>query len=357
MLNFSSIESFLGKDARQLLGFSDPKISRTLLTVPSSSFFENVFDDSDRPSLVIKNLMRLRDTGTLSGTGYVSILPVDQSVEHSAGSAFAKNPLYFNPEHIIKLAIEGGCNAVASTIGVLALTSKKYADKIPFIVKLNHNDLMRFPNDFDQIMFANVEQAYNLGAAGVGATIYFGSPESKRQIQEVRQAFYEAHQRGMFTVAWCYVRNPGFEKKGKNYETAADLTGQAVHLAATLGADIVKQKLPNLNGGYAVLSTVKKPYGKFDSLMYSALSSMHPIDLCRYQVLNAYAGKIGLISSGGPSGKHDMHDALYAAVVNKRAGGIGLIAGRKVFQKPLSEGVVILHAIQSVYSCKEITVC
>lgn len=351
-----SFEKILGDDAEKLLDFSTPKISQSLLVAPGPKHFDRVFSLSDRSPKVRKNLKRLRDTGRLAGTGYLSILPVDQSIEHSAGSAFAKNPLYFDPENIIKLALEGGCNAVATTVGGLSLMSNRYADRIVFIAKLNHNDLLRFPNDFDQIMFANVEQAYNLGAAGVGATIYFGSPESKRQIEEVRQAFYEAHMRGMFTVAWCYLRNPEFIKKEKDYETSADLTGQAVHLAAVLGADIVKQKLPTLNGGYKALATVKKPYGKFDPLMYSALASDHPIDLVRYQVLNAFAGRIGLISSGGPSGKNDLHDAVYAAVVNKRAGGVGVIAGRKAFQKPMKEGIELLHAIQDVYRSDEITV-
>lgn len=356
MSDISFFANVLGKDAEYVLNFNQPKIPREAISVPGHGMLKKIFSLSDRPARVVKNLVRMEQSGRLAGTGYVSILPVDQSIEHSAGSAFAKNPIYFDPENIIKLAVEGGCSAIATTVGVLGLNSKKYADKIPFIVKLNHNDLLRFPNDFDQIMFASVEQAYNLGAAGVGATIYFGSPESKRQIQEVRQAFYEAHQKGMFTVAWCYLRNPGFSKNGKDYETAADLTGQAVHLAATLGADIVKQKLPTLNGGYKAVSTAKKPFGKYDEKMYNELASDHPIDLCRYQVLNAYAGKIGLISSGGASGNNDLHDAVYAAVVNKRAGGMGMIAGRKAFQKPMKEGVKLLHAVQDVYISKDITV-
>lgn len=351
-----SLEKILGADAEKLLSFSAPKIQSSMLALPGPGQFEAVFGSSDRSSKVIANLKRLQSAGRLGGTGYVSILPVDQSIEHSAGEAFGNNPLYFDPENIVKLAIEGGCSAVASTLGALGLASKRYAEKIPFIVKLNHNDLMRFPNDYDQVMFATVEQAHELGAAGVGATIYFGSPESKRQIQEVSAAFYEAHRRGMFTVAWCYVRNPAFTKNGKNYETAADLTGQAVHLAATIGADIVKQKLPTLNGGFKALSTTKKPYGKYDQKMYTDLASAHPIDLVRYQVLNAYAGKIGLISSGGPSGKNDLHDAVYAAVVNKRAGGIGLIAGRKAFQKPMKEGVELLQAVQDVYRSSAVTI-
>lgn len=357
MTTLSTIEKILGAaDAKKLLAFSAPKIERSLLTVPAPGNFERVFSLSDRPSAVLTQLQRLENSGRLAGTGYISILPVDQGIEHSAGAAFAKNPTYFDPEHIVQLALEGGCNAVATTGGALGLVSKKYADKIPLIVKLNHNDLLRFPNDYDQIRFASVEQAYNLGAAGVGATVYFGSPESKHQIEEIRAAFFKAHQLGMFTVLWCYLRNPAFEKRGKDYHVAADLSGQAVHIGATIGADIVKQKLPTLNGGYTALSTARMPYGKSDPAMYTTLSSTHPIDLCRYQVLNAFAGRVGLISSGGASGAHDLHDAVYAAVVNKRAGGLGLIVGRKAFQKPLAEGITLLHAIQDVYLCPEITV-
>jgi class I fructose-bisphosphate aldolase len=357
MTTFSSIRSILGKkDSEYLLNFTNPKISQKELHLPHRDFFEEIFSQSDRSKKVIENLKRMRDTGRLKGTGYLSILPVDQGIEHSAGASFAKNPLYFDPENIIKLAIEGGCNAVASTAGVLAIMSKKYADKIPFIMKLNHNDLLRYPNDYDQVMFSSVEQANNLGARGVGATIYFGSVESKRQIEEVAAAFYQAHQLGMFTVLWCYVRNNAFISGGKDYSASADLTAQANHIGATIGADIVKQKLPTLNGGYKVLNKGAKKFGKFDEAMYSALSSPHPIDLCRYQVLNSYAGRIGLINSGGESGKNDLHDAVYEAVVNKRAGGMGLILGRKAFQKSFEEGIKILEAVQEVYRCEEITV-
>lgn len=356
MSSLQTIEKILGHEARNLLDFAAPKISVDSLHVPSRHFFEEIFKNSDRSAAVLGNLKKLRDAGRLAGTGYLSILPVDQDIEHSAGGAFAKNPMYFDPENIIKLALEGGCNAVATSTGVLGMVTKKYADKIPFIAKLNHNDLLRYPNDYDQILFAGVEQAYNLGARGVGATIYFGSPESKRQIVEIGQAFYEAHQKGMFTVLWCYLRNPAFQKGSKDFHSAADLTGQAVHLGAALGADIVKQKLPTLNGGYKALNGTKKTYGKFDARMYTELASEHPIDLCRYQVLNAYAGRVGLINSGGESGENDVRDAVRAAVINKRAGGMGLIVGRKAFQRPMKEGVELLHAVQEVYTCKDITV-
>lgn len=357
MSSLSTIQSILGKkDSDFLLNFDKPKISRKQLHLPNPDFFEEIFSASDRSQKVIQNLKKIRDVGRLKGTGYLSILPVDQDIEHTAGASFTKNALYFDPENIIKLAIEGGCNAVASTAGILAMMSKKYTDKIPFIVKLNHNDLLRYPNDYDQIMFSNVEQAYNLGARGVGATIYFGSSESKRQIQEVSEAFYEAHKLGMFTILWCYVRNSAFTVGGKDYSAAADLTGQANHIGATIGADIVKQKLPTLNGGYKALNKGTKKFGKFDEAMYTQLSSSHPIDLCRYQVLNSYAGRVGLINSGGESGKNDFHDAIYEAVVNKRAGGMGLILGRKAFEKSFEEGVKILQAVQDVYLCKEVTV-
>jgi class I fructose-bisphosphate aldolase len=357
MPSLSTIQKILGKkDSKYLFDFKKPKISREQLHIPSSDFFQEVFSASDRSLKVIQNLKKLRDLGRLKGTGYLSILPVDQDIEHTAGASFAKNPMYFDPENIIKLAIEGGCNAVASSVGVLGMMSKKYADKIPFIVKLNHNDLLRYPNDYDQIMFSNVEHAYNLGARGVGATIYFGSAESKEQIKKVSKAFYEAHELGMFTILWCYVRNSAFKVGNKDYSTAADLTGQANHIGATIGADIVKQKLPTLNGGYKALNKGKNKFGKFDEAMYSELCSSHPIDLCRYQVLNGYAGRVGLISSGGESGKNDLHDAVYEAVVNKRAGGMGLILGRKAFQKPFAEGVKILEAVQDVYLCDGVTV-
>ncbi len=353
---YSTIQTILGPSGEELLTFSVPKISKDRLHLPRPTFIDEVFGVSDRPAPVLNNLKRLRDTGRLAGTGYTSILPVDQGIEHSAGASFAKNPDYFDPEHIVKLAVEGGCNAVASTLGALSMVSKKYADKIPFIVKLNHNDWLRYPNDYDQIMFGSVQQAADMGAAGIGATIYFGSSESKRQIQEVSAAFAEAHQKGMFTVLWCYLRNNAFKVEGIDYHDAADLTGQANHLGATLGADIVKQKLPLKNGGYKALNRGDKKFGKFDERMYSELSSEHPIDLCRYQVANGFMGRVGLINSGGESGEDDLKAAVYTAVVNKRAGGMGLILGRKSFQKPLAEGVKILNAVQDVYLCSEVGV-
>lgn len=352
---YSNIQSLLGEEAENLLGFSTPKISRDRLHVPSKNHLSDVFGASDRSKETIANLKRLRDTGRLAGTGYYSILPVDQGIEHSAGASFAKNPDYFDPENIVKLAVEAGCNGVASTYGVLAMVSKKYADKIPFIMKLNHNDLLRCPNDYDQISFASVDQAYQMGAAGVGATIYFGSPESKRQIQEISIAFEEAHRLGMFTILWCYLRSNSFKVNGVDYHEAADLTGQANHLGVTLGADIIKQKLPTVNGGYTAVNTQEK-YGKSDARMYTELCSEHPIDLCRYQVANCYMGRIGLINSGGESGDNDIAAAVRTAVINKRAGGSGLILGRKAFQKPLDEGVKIINAVQDVYLCDEVSV-
>ncbi len=353
---FFSIQQTLGKEAEYLLGFKDPKISKDRLHVPGSGFIDEVFGISDRSDKVQKNLKKMRDHGRLKGTGYVSILPVDQGIEHTAGASFAKNPDYFDPENIVKLAIEGGCNAVASTVGVLGMVSKKYADKIPFIVKLNHNDFLRYPNDYDQIAFGLVDQAAAMGAAGVGATIYFGSPESKRQITEIAYTFYYAHQMGLFTVLWCYLRNNGFKVEGIDYHDAADLTGQANHLGATIGADIVKQKLPMKNGGYKALNLGEKKFGKFDERMYTELSSEHPIDLCRYQVANGFMGRVGLINSGGESGRDDLKDAVMTAVINKRAGGMGLILGRKSFQKPLAEGIKILNAVQDVYLTSEVTI-
>ncbi|MBI5728888.1 MAG: class I fructose-bisphosphate aldolase [Candidatus Magasanikbacteria bacterium] len=354
---FSSIQQTLGAEAESLLGFKNPKISKERLYVPGPQFVERVFLESDRPAKVSASLKKLRNHGRLKGTGYVSILPVDQGIEHSAGASFAKNPDYFDPEKIIKLAVEGGCNAVASTLGVLGAVSSKYAGKIPFIVKLNHNDFLRYPNDYDQIMFGSVQQAYDMGATGVGATIYFGSPESKRQIQEVSVAFAEAHRKGMFTVLWCYLRNNAFKVDGVDYHDSADLTGQANHLGATIGADILKQKLPLRNGGYKALNQGDKKFGKFSEKMYTDLCSNHPIDLCRYQVLNGFAGRVGLINSGGESGgASDLAEAVKTAVVNKRAGGMGLILGRKSFQKPLKEGIQILNAVQDVYLCDEVSV-
>lgn len=355
MNDFSKLQSILGEDAEDLLSFNAPKIPKEKLHLPSPNHVKDVFGISSRSKQVQKNLSDLYNTGRLANTGYVSILPVDQGIEHSAGASFAKNPNYFDPEHIVTLAIEAGCNGVASTGGVLAMVSKKYADQIPFIVKINHNDLLRYPNSYDQRMFFSVQQAYDMGAKGIGATIYFGSEESARQIEEISQAFEKAHQLGMFTILWCYLRNNAFKVGSVDYHEAADLTGQANHLGVTIGADIIKQKLPTNNGGYRALNETGK-YGKFDEKMYSELASNHPIDLCRYQVANCYMGRIGLINSGGASGGNDLHDAVYTAVVNKRAGGTGLILGRKAFQKPLEEGIEIIHAVQDVYLTKEITV-
>jgi fructose-bisphosphate aldolase, class I len=355
MLSFADIKTILADQADHLLNFSNPKISKDRLHLPSGTFVHDIFGISDRPKDVQKNMQQMMDHGNLSGTGYLSILPVDQGIEHSAGASFAKNPDYFDPENIVKLAVEGGCNAVASTYGVLGIVAKKYADKIPFIVKINHNELMTYPNKYDQIMFGTIQQAKDMGALGVGATIYFGSDNSGRQIVEVAKAFYEAHKLGLFTVLWCYLRNSSF-KKDKDYHNAADLTAQANHLGVTIEADIVKQKLPTNNGGFKALNTGDSSYGKLDERMYTELCSDHPIDLCRYQVANGYMGRIGLINSGGESGKNDLQAAVATAVINKRAGGMGLISGRKAFQKPKKDGIEILNAIQSVYACKEITV-
>ena len=351
----ASIEEYLGDKADYLLGFKNPKISRERLHVPSPDAVDQYFAPSDRNNRVLVNLQRMFHHGRLAGTGYLSILPVDQGIEHSAGASFAKNPDYFDPENIVKLAIEGGCNAVASTFGVLAAASRRYAHKIPFLVKINHNELLTFPNHFDQIMFGTVKEAYDMGAAAVGATVYFGSEESSRQIIEVSQAFAHAHELGMATVLWCYLRNPAF-KKDKDYHLSADLTGQANHLGVTIEADIIKQKLPENNGGYAALNMGDSSYGKFDKRIYTELASDHPIDLCRYQVINCYAGRIGLINSGGASGANDFAEAVTTAVINKRAGGMGLISGRKTFQRPMSEGVKLFHAIQDVYLNPAVTV-
>lgn len=356
MLTYQDIVSALGDQAPKLLDFSAPKINKERLHIPRSSFVKDVFGISDRSKDVMKSMDQMMNTGNLAGTGYVSILPVDQGIEHSGGASFAKNPDYFDPENIVKLAIDGGCNAVASTFGVLGMVAKKYADKIPFIVKINHNELLTYPNKADQIMFGTVAEAKNMGALGVGATIYFGSNESGRQIVEVARAFEEAHKLGMFTVLWCYLRNSAFKKDGVDYHNAADLTGQANHLGVTIQADIVKQKLPTCNGGFKMLNTGNSSYGKLDERMYTELCSDHPIDLCRYQVANGYMGRIGLINSGGESGKNDLAAAVATAVINKRAGGMGLISGRKAFQKPKKEGVEILNAIQAVYLCDQVTV-
>lgn len=350
-----SIAAWLGDEADDLLTYK-AKVSQDLLHLPGPDFVERVFVQSDRNPQVLRNLQQLYSTGRLANTGYLSILPVDQGIEHSAAASFAPNPIYFDSENIIKLAIAAGCNAVATTLGVLGSVSRKYAHKIPFIVKLNHNELLTYPNQYDQIMFASVEQAWNLGAAAVGATIYFGSPESTRQIQEVRQAFARAHELGLATILWCYLRNPVFNQD-KDYHLAADLTGQANHLGVTIEADIIKQKLPENNNGYgAIARATGKSYGKTDPRVYSDLTSDHPIDLTRYQVLNCYSGRAGLINSGGASGKNDFAEAVRTAVINKRAGGCGLISGRKTFQRPFEEGVKLFHAIQDVYLSSEVTI-
>jgi len=343
------IQELLGKDADELLSYK-AKFPKEQLILPGPDFVDRVFVQTDRTPNVLKNINWILNRGRLAGTGYVSILPVDQGIEHSAGASFAPNPVYFDPENIVKLAVEGGCNACASTLGVLGMVSRKYAHKIPFIVKLNHNELLTYPNKFDQIMFAGVQQAFDMGAAAVGATIYFGSDESARQIVEVSSAFQYAHELGLATVLWCYLRNPEF-KKDKDYHVSADLTGQANHLGVTIQADIIKQKLPENNGGYNALK-----FGKTHKKVYSDLSSDHPIDLTRYQVINNYMGRAGLINSGGASGENDFVEAARTAVINKRAGGMGLISGRKAFQRPMEEGVKLLNLIQDVYLTKEITV-
>jgi len=349
------IAQHLGDQAESLLNFSNPKISKERLHLPGPDFIDRVWTLSDRNIRVLTNLQRLYEHGRLAKTGYLSILPVDQGIEHSAGASFAKNPDYFDAENIVKLAIEGGCNAVASTCGVLGAVARKYAHKIPFIMKLNHNELLTYPNKFDQVFFSTVDVAYDMGAAAVGATIYFGSEQSDRQIVEVSRAFAHAHELGMATVLWCYLRNNAF-KKDKDYHLSADLTGQANHLGVTIQADIIKQKLPENNGGYIALNTDGVSYGKFDKRIYTELTSDHPIDLCRYQVANCFMGRAGLINSGGASGANDFEEAVVTAVVNKRAGGTGLISGRKAFQRPLQEGIQLLNAVQDVYLSPEITI-
>jgi class I fructose-bisphosphate aldolase len=349
------IESQLGKEAEDLLTYK-AKVSKDLLHLPGPDFVDRVWLNSDRNPQVLRNLQTLYSTGRLGNTGYLSILPVDQGIEHSAGASFAPNPIYFDPENIVKLAIAGECNAVATTLGVLGSVSRKYAHKIPFIVKLNHNELLTYPNQFDQVLFADVEQAWNLGAAAVGATIYFGSEQSTRQIQEISQAFKHAHELGLTTILWCYLRNNAF-KQDKDYHLAADLTGQANHLGVTIEADIIKQKLPEINNGYgAVAKATGHSYGKTNERVYTDLTTDHPIDLTRYQVLNCYCGRAGLINSGGASGKNDFAEAIRTAVINKRAGGTGLISGRKAFQRPFEEGVKLFHAIQDVYLSSEVTI-
>jgi len=352
----TNIQELLGSEAEHLLNHTCKTISKDQLHLPSPSYVDDIWALSNRNNRVLGNLQWLMNHGRLGGTGYVSILPVDQGIEHSGGASFAKNPIYFDPENIIKLAIEGGCNGVASTYGVLASMSRKYAHKIPFIVKINHNQLMTYPNQFDQIMFGNIEDAYNMGAAAVGATIYFGSDESNRQIMEVAEAFSLAHELGMATILWCYTRNNSFKKGGVDYHVAADLTGQANHLGVTIQADIIKQKLPEVNGGFKALNSGDSSYGKLDERMYTELSSDHPIDLTRYQVANCYMGRAGLINSGGASGANDFADAVKTAVVNKRAGGMGLISGRKAFQRPMAEGAKLLNTIQDVYLDESVTI-
>ncbi|HZN56070.1 MAG TPA: class I fructose-bisphosphate aldolase [Candidatus Polarisedimenticolaceae bacterium] len=350
-----AIRKALGDKADDYLGFASPKIPKSRLHLPGPDFVDRVFAASDRSNRVLGSLQRLFVTGRLAGTGYLSILPVDQGIEHSAGASFAKNPDYFDAGKIVELAVEGGCNAVASTFGVLGIVSRRFSHRIPFIVKINHNELLTYPNKADQILFGTVKEAADMGAAAVGATIYFGSEQSGRQIVEIAQAFHAAHEMGMATVLWCYLRNPAF-KKDKDYHLAADLTGQANHLGVTIQADIIKQKLPESNGGFKAMGTGGSSYGKLDERMYAELSSDHPIDLCRYQVANCFMGRAGLINSGGASGADDFGEAVTTAVINKRAGGMGLISGRKAFQRPVADGVALLHRIQDVYLEPAVTV-
>ncbi len=350
----TDIQALLGERADSLIGFNSPKISKERLHIPGPDFVDRVFANSNRNNRVLANLSRIYNHGRLAGTGYLSILPVDQGIEHSGGASFAKNPDYFDPGKIVELAIEGGCNAVASTFGVLGMVSRNYAHKIPFLVKINHNELLTHPNMYEQILFGTVEQAYEMGAAAVGATVYFGSDDSHREIIEIAEAFALAHELGMVTVLWCYLRNSAF-KLDKDYHVSADLTGQANHLGVTMQADIVKQKLPENNGGFIALNTESVSYGKLDKRIYSELTSDHPIDLSRYQVANCFMGRVGLINSGGASGKNDFADAAATAVINKRAGGQGLISGRKAFQRPMAEGVKLLNTIQDVYLDESIT--
>lgn len=355
-VDYSKIQELLGDEAETLLGYSNPKISKDNLYLPGGDFVDRVWIDSDRNPNVLRSLQTLFNNGRLSGTGYLSILPVDQGIEHSAGASFAPNPKLFDPKNIVELAIEGGCNAVASTYGVLGAVARKYAHKIPFVVKINHNELLTYPNKFDQILFGTIEQARNMGAVAVGATVYFGSEESGRQIVEIAEAFAYAHELGMATILWCYLRNSKFKTSEGDMHDAADLTGQANHLGVTIQADIIKQKLPTKNGGYNVLN-MESSYGKTNPKVYTDLTSDNPIDLVRYQVANCYMGRCGLINSGGESkGSGDLADAVRTAVINKRGGGTGLISGRKAFQRPTNEGVELLNAIQDVYLSKEVTV-
>jgi len=348
-MDYSKLQKLLGASAESLLQHTCKTVTKDQIHHPGPDWVDRIFGISDRNVRVLRSLQTLFGQGRLANTGYLSLLPVDQGIEHTAGASFAPNPEYFDSENIVRLAIEGGCNGVASTLGVLGSVARKYAHKIPFVLKINHNELLTYPNIHDQTLFATVKQAYDMGCVAVGATIYFGSPESRRQITEISHAFAHAHDLGMATILWCYLRNAAFKTADKDYHEAADLTGQANHLGVTVGADIIKQKLPTCNGGFKALK-----FGKFSDKMYTSLCSDHPIDLARYQVLNNYMGRMGLINSGGPSGKNDLEEAAMTAVINKRAGGIGLISGRKAFQKPMKEGVELLHTIQDVYLCKEI---
>jgi class I fructose-bisphosphate aldolase len=356
MSEFANIQKHLGDKAAYFLEHQSKTISKDRLYLPSPTFIDDVTSESDRSPQVLRSLQDLYSHGRLGGTGYLSILPVDQGIEHSAGASFAKNPEYFDPEAIVKLAIEGGCNAVASTYGVLGATARKYAHKIPFMVKFNHNELLTYPNKAEQITWGTIKQCWDMGCTAVGATVYFGSADAGRQIVEVSQLFQQAHELGMATVLWCYMRNKAFKVGNVDHHVSADLTGQANHLGVTMGADIIKQKLPEVNGGFKALNSGESSYGKLDERIYSELTTDHPIDLCRYQVINCYLGRIGLINSGGASGKNDFGEAVMTAVVNKRAGGMGLISGRKAFQRPMAEGVKLLNTIQDVYLCKEVTV-
>jgi class I fructose-bisphosphate aldolase len=355
-LDLSSIETLLGSEAKSLLDHECKTIPQEMLHLPGPDFVDRIFALSDRPTRVLRSLQTLFDHGRLGGSGYLSILPVDQGIEHSAGASFAPNPIYFDPGAIVQLAVEGGCNGVASTLGVLGAVARKYAHRIPFILKFNHNELLSYPNTYDQVFFASIEQAWDMGAVAVGATIYFGSPQSRRQIVNVSQAFKVAHEMGMATILWCYLRNEAFKVQGTDYHASADLTGQANHLGVTIEADIVKQKLPLNNGGYKAVRIGDSGYGKLDERIYTELTSDHPVDLCRYQVANGYMGRVGLINSGGASGENDLAQAVRTAVINKRAGGMGLISGRKAFQKPMEDGIEILNAIQDVYLCDDVTI-
>ena len=354
-MKVEKIAELLGKDSEYLLGFQTPKVKNDQLHIPGPDWIERIFVPSDRPNSTLRNMQLLFNTGRLAGTGYLSILPVDQGIEHSAGASFAPNPIYFDGENIVKLAIEAGCNAVASTVGVLGSISRRYSHRIPFIVKLNHNEILSYPNKYDQVLFANVRQAFDMGAVAVGATVYFGSAESTRQIKEISEVFHQAHELGLVTILWCYLRNKAFKIDGVDYHLSSDMTGQANHLGATMQADIIKQKLPENDGGYKALNK-QGSFGKFSEKMYTQLNSEHPIDLTRYQVVNNYMGRIGLINSGGASGENDLAQAVKTAVINKRAGGMGLITGRKAFQKPMKEGIELFHAVQDVYLCKDVAV-